>query len=277
MSCVSAAFCVAAGTVTNSAGVESGLVERWNGTSWATQPVPRQNRLALGSVSCVTVRFCEAIGRAGPAGGIAERWNGTSWTFQSRPVTAVDPDSVSCLSVTFCLSANGFDQVAIWNGTSWTAGRGGPELNGASSVSCASTHFCVVSGQIVPVTRGAIAMWNGHAWHTTRVPGPALATVDAVACAAVRSCEAAGSAAGRGSHVSLFGERWNGSRWIREPMPTPSRARWLTQMDAVSCPSRDWCAAVGQYDINTSGTAVLAFAEVWNGTAWTRRPIPSAG
>src|SRR6516162_9647824 len=157
VSCVSATFCEAVGFNGTSSAARVPLAEVWNGDSWRPQPTPGPagSTLAeLSGVSCVSARFCEAVGTS--AG--AAIWNGTSWSAQPFP----NPTggfinsfgSVSCASATFCewvsSSSNGTGTVVtlaeVWNGTSWsvqsTPGPPGAAFAGLNGVSCTAANAC---------------------------------------------------------------------------------------------------------------------------------------
>ena len=71
VSCVSATDCEAAGEAVTSAGrLQSGLLEKWNGTTWSVQKkvLPAGDKWAgLSGISCTTGPVCEAVGYHGPA------------------------------------------------------------------------------------------------------------------------------------------------------------------------------------------------------------------
>jgi len=89
VSCPAISRCVAAGE--HGTGPRS-LIEAWNGTRWAVQPVPAiaapLTANALLHVSCVTPAICTAVGyRHNPATRfsyhtLALGWNGSKWTIQ---------------------------------------------------------------------------------------------------------------------------------------------------------------------------------------------------
>jgi hypothetical protein len=118
VSCVSLSSCTAVGFLTNRAGAEATLAERWNGTSWAIQRTPNPADAIssqLDGVSCASTRSCTAVGsftnRAGTEATLAERWNGSSWSIQRtpNPADAISSqlDGVSCASPRSC-TAVGF-------------------------------------------------------------------------------------------------------------------------------------------------------------------------
>lgn len=276
VSCVSAAFCEAVGTHFNSAGNEVNLVETWNGQSWSIQSTPNPGSPStsasnsLYSVSCAATNFCEAVG-AGGTGATTQMWNGTAWQVQTRPgASDVQPQQVSCVSTSFCLSADGFGHVDIWNGSSWSAGPAVAGFSSVGSLSCVSATFCEAVGG-GPAGENAAA-WNGTSW-TDQAVSAALA---AVSCASASSCEAVGQSHGPNDQPITLAESWNGSAWAAQAIPSPATTQGST-LGAVSCTSATSCTAVGQYqssDVSDFG-AFLTVAEVWDGTAWSLESTPN--
>jgi hypothetical protein len=272
ISCVSATFCAAVGEHFDSSGNQVNLAETWNGRSWVIQPTPNETSQfgvvsnVLFDVSCVSARFCEAVGVGN--GATTQMWNGTSWTAQDRPgALGVDPQRVSCVSTTFCLAADGFGNVDTWDGTSWSAGPSG--LSGVRSVSCLSASFCEeIRGQ-------SSAVWNGTSWTTQATAGLPGASLTAVSCTTPSSCEAVGQGVQNGQVVTLA-ESWNGSAWAIQPTPNPSTTLG-SQLSAVSCTSATACTAIGWYESSgdRSFGVKQTLAEVWDGTTWSIRPTPS--
>jgi hypothetical protein len=63
---------------------------------------------------------------------------------------------------------------------------------------------------------------------------------------------------------------WNGARWRETATPLPKG--WPEgQLGGVSCPSRSYCVAIGDY---SKGSTVNAMAETWNGRDWTAAELP---
>jgi hypothetical protein len=77
-----------------------------------------------------------------------------------------------------------------------------------------------------------------------------------------------GSGSGPGKTLA---ERWNGTKWVIQRTPKPGQTD--DELNAVSCPSRTVCFAVG----STNGGA-RALAERWKGNRWLiqRLPRPTA-
>jgi hypothetical protein len=274
VSCVSASFCEAVGTHFDSAGNQVNLAEMWDGTSWTIQATPSpQSQFGpvaddLFGVSCVSASFCEAVG-VGPAGPSAEVWNGTSWKVQARPGAAVQPQSVSCDTVDFCMSVDGFGRMDIWNGSSWSAGPSVTGFSAVTGVSCVSASFCAAVGG-GPSGENAV-VWNGSTWSAQPTPGPAGVALSAISCPTVNSCEAVGTLYGQGNPQTLA-ETWNGSTWTVQPTPNPSVSQG-SSLSGVWCTSASSCTAVGQYQYSNL-SLFHTLAEVWNGQAWSLRSTP---
>jgi len=273
VSCVPAAsgFCEAVGSHTDSSEINSvPLAEAWNGSRWNIQKTAALagQSMSLTGVSCVSARFCVAVGgRSGTTGG-AEVWNGRRWELQ--PVPGGPLTSVSCTSAAFCMAAGGDGHVDTWNGTSWSSPATGAGFTSLTSVSCASPSACEAIGS--GPSGDEAERWNGTAWRAQATPTPAggnsLALL-AVSCARARYCEAVGSYFGSTTQLTVA-EVWSGHGWTVQPTPNPANPANIS-LAGVSCTSPSSCAAVG------SNSAILAFtlAEVWNGTRWSLRSTPS--
>jgi hypothetical protein len=210
----------------------------------AIQPTPNQAGAAdsyLDGVSCVNVHNCTAVGwddtpSGGPA--LAEHWDGTTWAIQPVP------------------APSGSTQTVL------------------SGVSCASVTGCMAVGNYQTATgQEALAeSWNGTSWAIQPVPIPAGATgssLRGVSCIAPDLCTAVGDY-GTASGGFPFAEKWNGTSWAIQHMPSPAGAT-SSVLFGVSC-AGNACTAVGLYN---NGSADLTLAEAWNGTKWAIQPAPS--
>jgi hypothetical protein len=114
VSCTSASACTAVGSYHGEkSGASEGLVQRWNGTKWASQPFRHAKNATVTGVSCTSASACIAVGGVLGAGGglLAESWNGTTWTIQTTPNPAGEGggvDSVSCTSASACTDVGGY-------------------------------------------------------------------------------------------------------------------------------------------------------------------------
>jgi hypothetical protein len=279
VSCPSAVFCEAVGSHPDRSGLATvSLAEVWNGGTWKIQKTanpPRATngvRMNLTGVSCVSARFCEAVGSSSTvAGGGAEVWDGSAWRLQVVPGGALT--SVSCTSAIFCLAAGSDGHVDIWNGTSWSAQPSASGFTSLSSVSCVSPRSCEAVGS-GPSGEDA-ERWNGTSWSPQATPAPADGSsiaMSAVSCPARGSCEAVGNYFSNSTFQQLtLAEAWNGTAWSVQPTPNPA-ASLSSSLLGVSCTSASSCTAVGQYLASVSN---LTLAEVWNGTAWRLRSTPN--
>jgi hypothetical protein len=281
VSCVSAAFCEAVGSATDSSSNEISLAEGWNGTSWQIQstPGPAQSsngvRAVMNGVSCVSTSFCEAVGfsATGP-GPAAWQWNGTSWAAQPVPGSN-GLVAVSCPSATFCLGVASDGETDSWNGGAWAQSAAIPSFT-ASSVSCTSATSCEAIGSD-PTGAQQAAAWNGTAWSLQATPVPADGSsiaLKAVSCLAADDCTAVGFYYQNPTFNQLtLAEHWNGSAWTVQATPTP-KGSTVNELVGVWCASANFCAAVGNRQ-NPSTFATLTLVQVWNGTSWTTRTSPN--
>jgi hypothetical protein len=92
----------------------------------------------------------------------------------------------------------------------------------------------------------------------------------AVSCPALNACVAVGTRDTAGSEFALI-ERWDGKRWAAQASPRPAGAT-SSSLEAVQCPDRRTCIAVGQYSIG-SQTRTLALR--WANNRWTTMATPS--
>jgi hypothetical protein len=100
--------------------------------------------------------------------------------------------------------------------------------------------------------------------------------VVALHCWTMSDCLAVGASAPQMA-TQLIAERWNGTRWSRGATPKPAGADEVT-IDAVACPSRTECVAVGTgYPPGSSRAAIFPFADYWNGARWTTGRAASFG
>jgi hypothetical protein len=214
------------------------------------------------------------------------------WTIQSTPEPgnegSAKMSSVSCASSSWCISVGWYEEPKSsnhvsafeWNGKEWTlhalpapSGTTESELN---SVSCFSTTACTAVGTYRTSTaRGAFAEhWNGSEWSVQTIAGIAgvgsQEELRSVSCPSSALCVAAVA----GTSTPLV-ERleWNGSAWSAQSQSPPPPGGEYDELHAISCPSATVCTAVGF----ESGlhSALVSFADRWNGTTWTLQTIPA--
>ncbi len=235
---------------------------------------------ALSGVSCVSARYCMAVG-SDASGPLALLWNGATWRKTAMPLPGGSSTglllSVSCKSAAFCVAVGRygmqpvvFSLVETWNGKAWTPSTlPGPYGNYVESVSCGAVRSCVAVGVTYPVNLGPVGplaeTLHGTTWtmRTVSLPAGAVgATLGAVSCASAVRCVVAGEYyTARGG--SLLFESWNGTAFTRMKAAVPSGTPTL---GGVSCVFAANCAAVA-----VSGTMYpfTSFAEHWNGREWS--------
>jgi hypothetical protein len=223
VSCTSPGACTAVGDYDTAAGGVVAEAERWNGTAWRIQPIPRPAKVTqLFGVSCPAVRACTTVGyqntSTGDAQPLAEAWNGTTWHVQAVPLPRKAPggilSAVSCTLPSACtatgtnFSTTGPTLAERWNGTNWrvqptpnppnyTTSREEVTLNG---VSCTSATACTATGQYAPGGNAAYFLegWNGSRWRLVTAPHPAgfaQGALNGISCAPAR-CTAVGAWSG---------------------------------------------------------------------------------
>jgi len=233
VSCTSPDACTAVGHYSTAAGRVLALAERWNGTAWRVQAVPRPAKSSwFYGVSCATARACTAVGYQdnGSAGTrpLAEAWNGTAWHIQTVPLPHGSP-----------------------GGT-------------LAAVSCTSPRGCTATGANFSNTGPTLAVrWNGTRWRVQPTPTPNFSTsheepaLNAVSCTSATACTATGAYAPDG-HPAYFLETWNGHGWRLVAAPHPAGFS-SGALNGVSCvPAR--CTAVGAWSGGPIFAATLAMA-----------------
>jgi hypothetical protein len=267
----------------------------WNGKTWTikTGPSPGGSNISLIGVSCVSAKYCVAVGFTiigGHNNAYSEVWNGKTWAIKPTPrrsgTTYSDLGSVSCRSATFCMavgdyqvnnSAKSMTLAEEWNGRTWAIKatpnpKDGVNGDGIPSVACSSPSACIAVGYYgAPnnrVGRSLVEAWNGHSWAIKPAPSPkgANSNLSGVSCAAANSCMAVGSHTG-----GLFSAVWNGKTWTIKAVSQP-KGLAFTLVGGVSCGARNACVAVG-YGFNSSETET-PFAEAWNGKTWAIKRVP---
>ncbi len=151
-----------------------------------------------------------------------------------------------------------------------------PALNVKEGVfygnSCTSASNCIAVGFRLDShdQQAALAeLWNGTTWSTTKGASPSGAEeseLSGVACVSASDCVAVGQ-----TDEGPLAELWNGASWTSEDVPTTAE---FAALDGVSCTSANQCMAVGSA-LSEKGEELedVAFAESWNGSAWTQTKV----
>lgn len=130
--------------------------------------------------------------------------------------------------------------------------------------------WIAVAALVVLMAAAGSASAAAAGWSIQSVPVPTHVgdtVFEGVSCLSRTDCVVVGGFGVASSDVSVpLVERWNGSRWSREPTPIPSVREWGGSLADVSCPSRVSCFAVGTF--STSFIGERPMAERWDGRHW---------
>ncbi len=291
VSCVSLRFCIAVGH--DSTTDAEALTEDWNGVAWSPLEVPPTRNSSegfaeLSRVSCVSRKFCVAIGRGfyeAPAPdfqgyySFIDSWNGSTWSNIDPARYMAQLDGVSCLSSSFCLAVGTRESSSVppktraetWNGTTWSIiASPSPALESSLyGVSCTSITFCVAVGRehkSGSYAHPLVETWNGTEWSVVPNPGPPTGYLRSVSCVSAVYCVAVGA-----SKFGTLVEAWNGSSWSRLQSPSPEVGAY-PELSSVSCASVKSCVAVGYGSLEPGPSETLV--ETSKGDEWTI--VPSA-
>ena len=269
-------------------------------TPWTVQSAPKEgSESRLEAVSCTSAEACTAVSSYASESestrwALIERWNGTEWARQSsaKPTGATYSwlFGVSCMSSTTCAAVgfyiNGSESelplAERWNGTEWTVqtipGPTGGKSDELHDVSCVSSSECVAVGSYLNSTSVTVPLaerWNGTEWTVQTIPSPTGAkesSLRSVSCASSSECIAVGSYLNSSAVTVPLAERWNGTAWTVQTIPSPAGAK-RSSLRSVSCAATHACTAVGYY--TSSSNTEIPLAERWNGTEWTIQTTPT--
>ena len=320
VSCKSATSCLVVGDYyksTKGGAPDYPLALIYNGTSvrpTSAVPLPKgATDVTLGDVSCATTRYCVAIGSSEPSAGInvsdsgpailIETWNGAKWTLRTIATSVkseVEPNAVSCATVSFCVLAgalttlSGADNFTFglylgsWNGKTLTRMKG-PAEGGANdlvepgAVSCATPANCGVTGIVLVdptssndnLTITAFTqIWNGKTWQVGKValPKGAQSVFLGVSCHGANSCETVGGSAASATATSghALAVSYRGAAGAVQTVPAPAKGR-STAFTDVSCLAGGTCVATGWTGKSNAATPSL-MTGVWGGKSWKLGP-----
>lgn len=235
-------------------GSGNGLVERFNGTRWATVASPdligdhssANNSAGLSAIDATSAANAFAVGTAnvfsGSGGGaVALHFNGTTWSKTSVPNA----------------SGQSFNDVKAFSATdAWAVGHSATSVTGSTL----ARH------------------WQGSSW--TQVATPSPGTRDSILQAVAGTSPSDVWAVGyyrdlpygnRARHSLVL--HWNGSAWTRVASPDVGDAQTVLQDVVALSPTDAW--AVGYTD--SFGGPTSAIALHWNGTSWSVAAAPALG
>ena len=144
--------------------------------------------------------------------------------------------------------------------------------------SCTGRGVCVAVGGYENRSGTQVTLAEartGTGWRIKATPVPAgaiFSNLFGVSCTAADSCTAAGYYTDAARHIHPLAERWNGTSWSIQAVPSPA-GHPESGFFAVSCTAANACTAVGAQTGSTGVTASLA--ERWNGTNWSIQAVPA--
>jgi hypothetical protein len=147
-----------------------------------------------------------------------------------------------------------------------------------AAISCGGPRACIAVGSYVNgagTTVTLAQLWNGATWQTQSSANPAGSggsQLTGISCAGPYACTAAGYYLDAAGVTVPLAERWNGTSWRIQPVPSPATAT-ASGFFAISCRSARSCTAAGTYDTSTG--QALTLAEDWNGQSWRVEATPS--
>lgn len=248
--CSSSTACTAVGNYYDANFDQWALVQRYNGTAWASQTFFR------------------------PAGAL-----GTSLS------SVVCPSSTSCYAVGTYIDASGVSQPlsASWNGTTWSqltvptvAGSTG---TGLSAIACTSTTVCTTVGSYLdargtPLPTSATLASGTWTLKTVATPTGAAATfLSGLSCTSSSACTTVGYATDSLGAVFAVAERFNGTTWAQQTLASPPAGSTGSALIGVSCTTSTHCSAVGYY--LDASSVQNTFGQGWNGTTWSLQSTPN--
>lgn len=265
--------------------------------SWSVVPTPSPDAgsgsfNSLAAVSCVSAKFCMAVGSkslpgSAPTVQLFEQWNGVHWSVVGGPPSLDGGvlDAVSCASDDFCMAVGNVHQTSTftveWDGTEWSVV---PSPNPPSSViglnltsvSCTDSDACVAVGFVHagPQFTTHVLRFAGASWSTVSSPNPGPYSVlssvscsdhDGAICVAVGQYGQAEAGTGHAFIEDEHGGGWSVAANIDKI------ANANSYFSAVSCSSADWCAAIGTYQL---GGVSYLLDDNWNRHSWQTVTTP---
>ena len=223
-----------------STGVATASTSNASSPSGWSGPVSIDPNTLLTSVSCPTTTFCVAVDNSGDA----FSYDGSSWSGPTTVSAGDDLADVSCATAEFCVTLDDAGNAFSKTGLLWSP----PIPLNAVSVSCPVIDYCMVVAR-----SGAVLVFNGTTWLTTKYVG---SQPEAVSCVSASFCGIAGTV-GESGAASVY----DGTAWSTVTSTGGSSPR------ALSCVSSTFCVG---FDDGTVYSGSQSFA--YNGTFWSESP-----
>lgn len=304
VSCALTSDCVAVGYSANSSGMMSPLVETWDGASWTPSSVTvaagsgHTGQADLTAVSCPLPGSCTAAGDYTDSQGnedpMVEALTGAIWTEEDTapPEQGVWSalDAVTCPADTSCTAGGDYTdrpgviarllepkQNLVISASVPTLGVG--TLTG---ISCTADNMCVQVGESSMDTGAPVLFLaqQGTQYPTdTEVSSNGLGWTGeglyGVSCPSDARCEAVGYADDSTGAQIAMAVTWTGGQFWTFDAPVVPPASVSSKFTSISCPTVDYCKAVGWYVDAAGETTPLE--ETLSGSTWTidAQPVPA--
>jgi hypothetical protein len=207
----------------------------WDGASWSAVADYVDYYAPLPVVACASPTMCVT--------NTASRWGGASWVSVATPAAfpLSTSQSMTCVSITYCLAIVADGRYVIFDGTSWL----GPNTAWPTSsiynatISCVTQSFCVSTGED-SLQLSATTLTNGT-W-TTPVVIDTHGASASTECADIDHCEVVdGNWDGTGVGASNIGNviSYRSTGWS-----PPKVVIHYNHLVAVSCGAATTCSAI---------------------------------
>lgn len=149
-----------------------------------------------------------------------------------------------------------------------------------NSIACLGPFNCTAVGWFINSSQVKLTLvehYDGAQWKvvpSANKKGSLQDLLSGVSCVSGHNCTAVGSFENSSKQYRSLAEHWNGTKWSLVPLAVPAG---FTQggLDGVACTSATDCDAVGSY--KGGSNTRIAYAEHWNGTAWSVAPAANPG
>ncbi len=232
----------------NTGGLDSTLIEHWDGTSWSIIASPNiaETSNRLNAVSVISSTDVWAVGYSGITSSqtLIENWNGTSWSIVPSPNV-------------------------------------GTELNYLNGVAGDATGDIYAVGEYenlgVDTTtfQSLILHYDGNSWSVAQSPnqGNGSNWLQSITLIGGTTQFLAVGYYGNGGYANTLIEQWDGSNW--NIVASPNGGSYNSLLYSVSAPDASNAWAIGNY--NSSTVTKQTLIEHFDGTTWSVVSSPNVG
>ncbi|HLH62517.1 MAG TPA: hypothetical protein VKV20_12605 [Ktedonobacteraceae bacterium] len=232
----------------NTGGLDSTLIEHWDGTSWSIIASPNvagtSNRLNAVSVISSTDVWAVGYSGANASQTLIENWNGTSWSIVPSP--------------------NVGTELNYLNGIAGDAAGDIYAVGAYENLGVDTTTF-----------ESLILHYDGTSWSVVQSPnqGNESSWLQSITLIGGTTQFLAVGYYGNGGYANTLIEQWDGSDW--KIVSSPNGGSYNSMLYSVSAPDASNAWAIGSY--NGSMVTNQTLIEYFNGTTWSVVPSPNVG